>query len=83
MAQSKSAPGIISVDSRIINGVHHTLTVWQNRQAMRNYLTQGAHLQAMKSFKKLGSGKVLGFEAERAPNWGDVHELWKTQGREI
>ena len=83
MAQAKSAQGNISVDASVINGVHHTLTVWQNRDAMRTYLTKGAHLAAMKNFRAIGSGKVLGFEADEAPPWSEVHELWKKQGREV
>ena len=83
MAQAKAAPGNISADARSINGVHHTLTVWESRQAMRNYLAAGPHLQAMKSFKAIATGKVLGFEAEHAPQWHVARELLKAKGREV
>ena len=83
MMQAKTAAGIISAEARTINGVHHTVTVWQDKAAMRSYLTTGAHLQAMKSFRKVGSGKVLGFEADHAPDRDEVHELWKAKGRDV
>jgi len=83
MRQAMAAPGNISAGARTINGVHHTLTVWESKEAMRTYLVTGAHLQAMKTFKSIASGKVLGFEAEHAPAWQDVHQLWHTQGREV
>jgi hypothetical protein len=83
MAQVKTALGLISVEARTINRVHHTLTVWKTREAMRDYLTSGAHLKAMQSFKSVAGGKVLGFEAEQAPPWNEVHELWRTKGRDL
>jgi hypothetical protein len=83
MMQSQAAPGNISAETRTINGVHHTLTVWESKEAMRAYLVAGAHLKAMKSFKAIATGKVLGFEAEHAPHWDEVHGLWKTKGREV
>ena len=83
MAQAKAALGLISVEARTINGVHHTLTVWESREAMRQFLITGAHLKAMQSFKSVAGGKVLGFEAEQAPPWDEIHELWATKGRDL
>ena len=83
MAQAKRAAGNLSTDARTINGVHHTVTLWENREAMLAYLRSGAHLKAMKSFKRVGTGKVLGYEADQAPAWGEVHDLWQTKGRNV
>ena len=83
MMQAKASAGIISADARTIRGVHHTLTVWESRDAMRRFLIAGAHLKAMQNFKSIASGKVLGFEADKAPDWDTVHQLWRTQGREV
>jgi tRNA U38,U39,U40 pseudouridine synthase TruA len=83
MMQAKSAAGNISTATRTINGVHHTVSVWESSEAMRAYLLAGAHIKAMRIYKKIATGKVLGFEADAAPPWDEVHELWKTKGREV
>ena len=76
MAQARRAAGNLSVDARRIDGVHHTLSVWTDEAAMRRYLVAGAHLQAMKSFHGMGTGKTYGFTAEQAPGWDEAHNLW-------
>ena len=83
MAQAQRAAGNISANARIIDGIHHTVTVWTDKAAMRAYLVAGAHRQAMKAFRGIATGAVLGFEAEAAPEWCDVHELWRTRGRQV
>jgi quinol monooxygenase YgiN len=37
MAQARSAPGNISADTRTIDDVHHTLSVWTDQAAMRAF----------------------------------------------
>ena len=83
MAQARKAPGIISVDAKLIDGVHHTVTVWSDRAAMLRYLRSGAHLQAMRAFHGIATGAVTGFEAEAAPDWTDIPAIWQTRGRWI
>jgi hypothetical protein len=83
MVQAKSAPGNISAETRTINGVHHTVSVWQDREAMRNYLGAGAHIKAMRVYKKIATGKVLGFEADAPPHWDEAHKLWLSKGRDV
>ncbi len=83
MAQAKSAPGCLQAEARTINGVHHTRSVWESEAAMRAYLTTGAHLKAMKLFRRIATGKTLGFETEDVPDWGDVHKLWSERGRTV
>jgi hypothetical protein len=83
MGQAQSAPGLISADARQINGVHHTLTVWETEAAMRAYLTAGAHLAAMKAFHGIATGRTVGFLTKAAPDWDEVHEIWERQGNEV
>lgn len=83
MNQAQKAPGNISVDARSINGVRHTLSVWQSEADMRAYIKSGAHLKAMKAFQDIAHGKTFGFEAQTAPTWNDVHRLWIEKGRPI
>lgn len=83
MAQARKAAGNISADARTIDGVHHTLSIWIDEAAMRAFLTTGPHLVAMKRFRSIATGKVVGYRAARAPDWSDVHALWISQGRVV
>ena len=83
MMQAKKAAGNISADARSVNGTHHTLSVWRDKDSMLAYLRGGAHLKAMKNYKSLGSGSVYGFHADEAPNWENALKLWREQGRAV
>ncbi|WP_421363138.1 hypothetical protein [Agrobacterium rosae] len=83
MAQARGAEGNIAADARLINGVHHTRTVWTDEGAMRRYLIAGAHLKAMKAFGSIATGKTLGFYSESVPDWDNVHETWQTSGKQV
>lgn len=83
MGQARNAPGNISAEARSINGVHHTLSVWTDKAAMRAYLTSGPHLTAMRLFPRIATGKVLGYLAPQAPDWSQVHTLWRERGRDV
>jgi quinol monooxygenase YgiN len=83
MVQARNAPGNISADTRTINGVHHTLSVWTDRQAMRAYLTTGPHLAAMRLFPRIATGKVVGYQTDRIPDWSEIHSIWRDHGRNV
>ena len=81
MAQARSAPGNIKAEARTINNVHHTLSVWTDRAAMTAYLTAGSHLEAMRLFPRIATGKVVGYSATEIPGWSQVHAIWAERGR--
>ena len=81
--QARKAPGNLGVEARMIDGVHHTMSVWTDQSAMRDYLVRGPHMAAMKSFHAIATGAVLGFTAEQPPPWCAVHALWLERGRDI
>jgi hypothetical protein len=83
MVQARSAPGNISADARTISGVHHTLSVWTDKDAMLTYLTAGPHLEAMRLFPSIATGKVVGYLAPQAPDWSEVHAIWLGRGRVV
>ncbi|MEB0138101.1 MULTISPECIES: hypothetical protein [unclassified Undibacterium] len=80
MTQAQRSPGLIRVAARKINGVHHTYSVWEDEAAMRRFLVVGAHLQAMRAFKHIASGKTVGFLTSEPPDWSQVHEIWLREG---
>lgn len=81
MYQARSAKGNISADARTINGVHHTVSLWDDEKSMREFLVTGAHLEALKAFKHIATGKTFGYIDEKAPDWSEVHELWLNKGK--
>jgi quinol monooxygenase YgiN len=80
MAQARAAAGNIRADARTINGVHHTLSVWTDRAAMRAFLTADHHAEAMRVFPKIATGKTFGFTATEVPDWPEMHRLWRERG---
>jgi heme-degrading monooxygenase HmoA len=83
LGQARSAPGLISAEALQINGIHHTLTVWETEAAMRAYLITGAHLAAMKAFHGIATGRTIGFLTESAPGWDEVHAIWVRRGNAV
>ena len=77
MVQARSAPGNRFAEARQIGEIHHTLSVWDNRDAMLLYLRADAHLRAMRIFSRIGHGKTHGFETETPPAWEDVPRLYE------
>lgn len=80
MAQARAAPGAIAASARTIDGVHHTLSVWTGRAAMRAHLTTGAHLAAMRRFPGIATGETVGFAAREIPDWSDVPAIRRERG---
>ena len=81
--QAKKARGNLRSEARTINGVRHTLTVWESEAVMCEFLYAGPHKKAMRAFASIASGKAIGFEADRAPSWDEAHDLWCRRGRDI
>jgi hypothetical protein len=74
--QARKTPGNLHASVRVINGVQHTLTVWEDRRAMARFAFSGAHKRAIKAFPDMATGKTYGFESSTIPDWDEVHALW-------
>lgn len=83
MAQARAAEGNLSAQARRIDGVHHTVSVWRDREAMLAYLRSGPHLRAMRLFPRIATGRVAGFVAATAPDWGSVPAILQARGRAV
>jgi hypothetical protein len=83
MRQAKAADGNLFAQARTINGIHHTVSAWRDVAAMKAYLSSGPHLAALKTYRKIATGKTLGFEAETIPDWSEVHALWLRDARVV
>jgi hypothetical protein len=84
MSQAQAAEGNIKAMGTYRKGVHHTLTVWEDKNSMINFLIAGAHAQAMKNADAIGlpgGTKVYGYESETIPtSWDEVLKLWEEHG---
>ena len=79
---AQSAKGNISSSKFLAGGVFMTLTVWEDKESMREFYRNGEHLAAMKQTKTLGKyGKVYGFHADEVPTREKAIEIWRNEGR--
>jgi hypothetical protein len=88
LRQAAKAPGNISTTATSYKNVQFTMTVWENREYMLQYLHTGAHLKAMKLGSSMGSYvKVFGScwetDLNSIPNWSQARRLWEKHGRVI
>ena len=81
LRQAYAASGLISAQTLKISRVHHTLNLLESEVAMCAFMVNGAHLRAMKVFRRIATGCTFGFECETLPKWAEVPELWASKGR--
>jgi len=83
--QAAAAEGNLFSDQQCIDGVHHTLTVWEDKQSMRKYMLSGAHAKAMKIFREFANleygTKTHGYESDSIPSWKEAIEIWDTEAK--
>lgn len=79
--QARKAAGNIHCEVKRIKGYQCTLTAWETREAMLNFLRSGVHLKAMKAFHKIATGRTYGFEADTIPTWAEAFVLLEEKGK--
>eukprot|EP00980_Cylindrotheca_fusiformis_P011342 scaffold2619_cov129-Cylindrotheca_fusiformis.AAC.20 len=82
--EAKKSDGNVSTKTKTRNGVHHTLTVWENKMAMRKFMVAGAHRKAMAitaAVADLDKTKVYGYESDTIPDWDEAIQIWETHGK--
>ncbi len=80
--QAQTAKGNQFCQVKRIHGYQCTLTAWDNREIMLEFMRSGVHLKAMKSFHQIATGKTYGFESETIPTWEEAFQLLSTYGRD-
>lgn len=49
---------------------HYTMSLWNNEKEMRDFAMSGAHLEAMKTSKKIAKEiRTTTIEADKLPDW--------------
>lgn len=84
MIQAKAAPGVVLAIGTYRQGIHHTLSVWQDNDAMQAYMRSGPHRGAMAISRDIGSMvKVYGYDSDKIPSMEEAIELWQQHGRVV
>ena len=81
-SQAKTAKGNLFSEVKRINGYQCTLTAWEDKAVMREFMKSGVHLKAMKSFHKIATGKTYGFESDTIPSWTEAFDLLEKFGKQ-
>jgi len=80
-SQAKNAKGNVFCEVKKIQGYQCTLTAWEDKSQMLDFIRSGPHLKAMKAFHTIATGKIYGFESVAIPNWKEAFELLESKGR--
>lgn len=79
--QARQAKGNLFCETKLVRGYQCTLTAWESREAMLDYMRNGAHLKALKAFSSIATGQTYGFEAQEVPNWNTAFRLLSENGK--
>lgn len=80
--QAQSAKGNISVSAKRIKGYQCTMTSWESREVMLDFMRSGAHLKAMKQFHNIATGRTYGYESDQVPNHIEAFNLLMEKGKD-
>ena len=83
MADALRAPGNIMAETRTIDGVHHTLSAWEDLAAMLVYLRSARHARAMRRLDGFATGHVYGYQADTLPSWEEALAEYRAHGRAV
>ncbi len=81
--QAQKLEGCLSVATRKVDGVYHTITAWRDGPAMKSFAKSGAHLEAETIFTHIATGRVAIFQADVVPDWEEALERWKRDAKEV
>lgn len=77
---ASNAPGNLAVMAKTVDGVRHTVTVWQDREAMQSFVFTGPHAEAIAAFNSFATGKTCGYETDTMPTFEEAHAHWHAHG---
>jgi hypothetical protein len=80
--QAQTAKGNLSLAVKRIKGHQCTITSWENREAMLDFMRSGHHLKAIHAFHKIAAGRTCGFESDQLPTWSEAMVLLKEKGKD-
>jgi hypothetical protein len=79
--QAKTAKGNLHSEVKKMHGFQSTITAWESRELMMQFMRSGAHLKAMKAFSSIATGKSFGYESETIPDWEEAFSMLQEKGK--
>ncbi|MFM6935310.1 MAG: hypothetical protein ACKOXP_07685 [Flavobacteriales bacterium] len=79
--QAQTAKGNLSLNAKRIQGYQCTVTSWESREMMLDFMRSGAHLEAMKQFHKIATGRTYGYDSEHVPTLEEAFQLLMEKGK--
>jgi len=80
--QAQIAKGNLHVSAKKINGYRCTISAWESRDSMLEFMRSGTHLNALKAFHSIAIGKTYGYEADKIPDWTEAFTLLQEKGKD-
>jgi hypothetical protein len=80
-SQAQAAKGNLHSAVKKMHGFQCTLTAWESRELMMQFMRSGAHLKAMKAFSAIATGKSFGYESETVPDWENAFTMLLEKGK--
>ena len=65
-----------------MHGYQCTVSAWESRDVMLEFMRSGAHLKAMKAFHSIATGRTYGYESDNIPNWDEAYTLLQEKGKD-
>mmetsp|Transcript_24699 Transcript_24699/g.59547 ORF Transcript_24699/g.59547 Transcript_24699/m.59547 type:complete len:141 (-) Transcript_24699:76-498(-) len=66
------------------DGVQHTITVWESKEAMRKFMGGKAHVNAVNSLKDVSRyAKIHGYFTDERPTATEAISEWKKDGKRV
>jgi hypothetical protein len=79
--EAKKAKGNLFCEVKNIDGNQCTITAWESREHMLQFMRSGVHLKAMKAFSKIATGKSFGYESDEIPTWEQAYATLQEKGK--
>jgi quinol monooxygenase YgiN len=78
---AQKSAGNIHAERFTHQGYYHTITAWESRDAMMEYVYSPAHQKAIDLYDVLGEGLTCHYQSEEIPSSKDALDYWRANGQ--
>jgi len=79
--QAETSKGNLHTSVKNMHGYQCTVSAWESREVMLEFMRSGVHLKAMKAFHSIATGRTYGYESESIPSWDEAYTLLQEKGK--